>query len=510
MLPVARAAERARPGVRCTFSVNLREADRRRVLLDSATGRAPPALFEMLKAELERFARRRFDRELFEKVVAEYGLPAWGPETLDAVCGPAGQPRTLADEVVVDPSCREPAVPREPDGVLVQLFVAQDIKLDEERCYIEATGPWHRVTWLETTLMQVVYETLFRDSMRKRYGVEPQADGTWDDAAWYPKWLARALVRCTRSVKAANEAGLRGALFTGRRTGGLALMALQSLFVQSEFRSPEASLHLGTSSPTMRYWLLEAGVEPERVPRCAGTHAHELSMVFSALLGEVDDKAGVPLSQAIGHALYFHLSLPQGDVREPARKALFPMLPDTLGTPAFMKTVNGLKIVRGPHAGEPFLSVIGAARQDSGGLDSFRDIMKAFNFEGALMASEIEVPSDLTIAAGLGYTLFGAGGFMGDSEKAWDADGKNISMAVKVLRVHSAGARTASDPVKTGDSSGGSHGEGKFEADGLLTAEQLAALRLRTKRLAAGESALEPDTLQALFEATLNEFLGSA
>merc|ERR1719282_1478621 len=126
---------------------------------------------------------------------------------------------------------------------------------------------------------------------------------------------------------------------TGRRTGGLGLIMLQGLYLKQAFKK-----FIGTSSPTARYMSLEAGVPPERVPHAGGTHAHELSMVLGAVIGDIDDKAGMPLSQAVGHMLYFLKSSPQGDVQDASRKKLMPMLTDTLGTRAFMKTISMLKV----------------------------------------------------------------------------------------------------------------------------------------------------------------------
>merc|ERR1719343_1538058 len=106
--------------------------------------------------------------------------------------------------------------------------------------------------------------------------------------------------------------------------------------------------------------------------------------------------------------------------------------------------------------------------------------MQEFDFRGAIMASEIEKAEDLFEAGRLGYELFGAGGFMGDSEHAWNQSVKNISMAVKVLRVHVKGELQKQYlPVKTGDDKTGS----KFEADGLLTDAELAAAKQRTNML---------------------------
>eukprot|EP00435_Cladocopium_sp_Y103_P018523 s4739_g4.t1 len=70
------------------------------------------------------------------------------------------------------------------------------------------------------------------------------------------------------------------------------------------------SLSLGTSSVTAHYWLKDAGVTGELLPPVGGTHAHELSMVSSAVFAELDNKAGVPLSQIISHMLYFLHSRP--------------------------------------------------------------------------------------------------------------------------------------------------------------------------------------------------------
>merc|ERR1711959_53526 len=114
--------------------------------------------------------------------------------------------------------------------------------------------------------------------------------------------------------------------------------------------------------------------------------------------------------------------------------------------------------------GDSLLSIIWAARQDSGDLAAFRDTCKEYGYVGAMMASEIESPADLFHAKTCGYTLFGAGGFFGDSRKVWDPHGKNISMAIKVLRVYDGKDKIKWSPVKTGDPN--QLGETKFEADG--------------------------------------------
>jgi len=346
--------------------------------------------------------------------------------------------------------------------------------------------------------MQAIYDVLFRHRMRETYEAK--------DEEWYPKWLADSFVRCVRSCAVAKRSKLKGMLMSGRRTGGLPLMMLQAIYLTPAMKlDPSATSNLvGISSATATYWLKDAGVSAKLIPQPSGTHAHELSMVMGAVMSALDDKAGMPVSQIVGHMAYFFLSVPRGDVR-----AKMPMLPDTLGTMAFLKTASDLTIPFGPHKGKPVLSVIGMGRQDSGSLAGFKDICGQFDqFTGGIMASEIEVPDNLVTAAELGYAAFGAGGFFGDSQKAWNSKAHNISMAIKVLRVHTSdGTRTASDPVKTGDKDG--DGEGKFEADGLLTPRRRAATVERTRVLEKAEPKLSSDDLQALFNDALVKLVGS-
>jgi len=498
MCPVTYATHKSQTGgVRCSFSVNVRDAAYRRALVESATGVAGPQLLDVLRQELESLASRPFDRETFERCVVDMKLEGWTPELIDYVCGTKSQCRNLADEVIVNPTDSSPREPSSPDGVMVQLFVAKDSKLNEERVYVEATGPWPRVTWLETSMMQSVYEALFRDRNRKRY--------LEDDEDWYPKWLAEAFVRCVRSTNAAIQSGLLGALFTGRRCGGMALMMLQCMYIQKSFRGPDGlSRLLGTSSVTAHYWMKNAGIPESLIPKPSGTHAHELSMTLSAVLGQLDDEVGMPLSQVVGHMAYFFLSQPNGNVLDPERKSLMPMLPDTLGTSAFMTIANELTIPQGVHKGQPVLSVMGAARQDSGTLKDFADLMKKYQYSGLIMASEIDVPDDMNTAASLGYKLFGAGGFFGDSEHAWDKNVKNISMAVKVLRVHVGGQPSPYFPVKTGDDTTG----GKFEADGMLDEARLKDVKARTEVMRKCQSKVNRAQLQSLFEQHLTAIIG--
>eukprot|EP00971_Amphidinium_carterae_P013313 262387-Amphidinium_carterae.1 len=75
-------------------------------------------------------------------------------------------------------------------------------------------------------------------------------------------------------------------------------------------------------------------------------------------------------------------------------------------------------------------------------------------------------------------------------------------MAAKMLRVYAGPelARTSSHPMKTGDSTG------KFEADGLLSIEDMAKLQSRAEAMRAADIKVSRDELRSRFEAALRQF----
>jgi hypothetical protein len=178
-------------------------------------------------------------------------------------------------------------------------------------------------------------------------------------------------------------------------------------------------------------------------------------MTFMSLFPELDaNDERLPLSQALAHYLFYQL-VHQGFAGP------MPMLPDTLGTAAFLKAAEACRVTP-MLCGEPqhdvqkvpLLSLMTSGRQDSGRLADFKSFVGLYpDFKGSMMASEIDTKEDLLEAASQGYAAFGAGGFMGDSEKVWNvnADKLSASMAVKVVRVFVNGERTSVQPVKLGD-----------------------------------------------------------
>jgi hypothetical protein len=137
------------------------------------------------------------------------------------------------------------------------------------------------------------------------------------------------------------------------------------------------------------------------------------------------------------------------------------------------------------------LSLITSARQDSGKLKTFSEILEKYGCKCGLFASEIDELKTLLEARDLGYKFFGAGGALGDSEKVWDVTGEkafSASMAVKIVRMWLLDPTTGSwircrYPVKLGDGTD----PVKVTADSLLPIEvfqQVIAEAERVKQMA--------------------------
>jgi nicotinic acid phosphoribosyltransferase len=308
-------------------------------------------------------------------------------------------------------------------------------------------------------MMQAVYQVLLDHHLRKR-GVT------------FGQWLYEALFREHLSCAFAMEKcpQMKGALFAGRRTGHHVFTLLQTWYASRYY--PNC---IGTSSFDAWYTLSKVLGMPNIVPP-VGTHAHELSMVFMCLYSELDQNPeGIQFSQVLAHYMFYRL-VHQGFAGP------MPMLPDTLGTPAFLKAANNTLVtpmlngVPQIDHQEPFLKRINSARQDSGTIEGFKKMLEAYpDYKGSMMASEIDKCAALEEARKEGYTTFGTGGFMGDSETAWPVteDPFSASMAVKAVRVYVDGVRTAVQPVKLGD------GEGKETCDATLPKEEQEPIFMR-------------------------------
>ncbi len=479
MLPVVRKLEQFKNSIKVTFGIDLREPEMRLALKES------PELRNRIKAALESLTSRKFDTNLFRAVLTGPRATILEETDIAAVCGPdPANPRSLVDgEVFYQETIYAADGTRTLTQGADQNNVNVNFYFDEKACYfpekateaekergvwfVEATGPWHKVTWLETSMMQCVYEAKLKYDL----DMSPKNQAFYGKPkVSYGEWLYGALLRCAKSVNYTDSVckaypGLvLPSLFTGRRTGGMAFLLLQNLFLADHFKQgpapllkysdkPSNPLNLkdplpglstavptttpcvGTSSCDSWYFLTQKLDLPCLNP--VGTHAHELSMVTSGLYPMLDNRPGKPYvtTQIMGHYLYKKYVWAK-------TKGLMPMLPDTLGTPAFLRAASHYSVPISESNPElaPFLTapvpVPGTlARQDSGTLVQFNENMKMAGYTGASMASEIDDSKTLLEAAHNGYKYFGAGGFFGDSEKVWGKKVPSNSMAVKAVRV---------------------------------------------------------------------------
>ena len=343
------------------------------------------------------------------------------------------------------------------------------IYFNEGKLVIETRGPWARCSWTETSVMQAVYQSLneyWRERLKESH----------------ENWLHRALVRtwcaCDAVIdyntNAPKESQLDIYLFTGRRVDCPLFHVLQTLFIceifhnnYNEQMSPGSANNKLKGFSSILAWRILKQINKkenykywsETLVPLVGTHAHEMSMVYGCLLGDYDNQTNTSLSQIFSHMLYYKYG------GNPVSKFMT-ILPDTIGTNAFLKAANLISIPEDIMTSKNLtsnriLDNVMLVRQDSGKMDGFIRILQESVHDPvtkfSIMASEIDTVDDLKKAAILGYKSIGAGGFFGDR----DANGllnnelpkkiRTNSMAVKVLRVWIKGTASQYNPVKLGD-----------------------------------------------------------
>jgi nicotinic acid phosphoribosyltransferase len=461
MAPVIAWAESVMNGtVNVCFATDIRE-----ILLAQKFLKNHNGICDDVIQALNGLAGRIFNPDIVKQAVDGKPIQGFWDKHSDRLLGPSGAPNTLArtyrpvganesdfhgDTVIYN---RQITLADLADGkVALAVYVGPNAKhtIDPTqpptKVYIEAMGPWGRVSFLETTMMQTVYAVALRHHLREQQKT-------------YGQWLYEAMFRCHLSMRDTQTEcpNMSGALFSGRRTGHHVLTLLQVLYL-SRFQTGEGGVGkcIGTSSVDAWYTLVhQLGVSGIVPP--VGTHAHELTMVFASLFPQLD-QLGAPFSQALSHWLYYTLV-------HKGHPVPMPMLPDTLGSEACLIALASCwvqKMENGAQTGElvRLLSLIGSARQDSGKLEAFKAHMDLYKSsrEGlmnpilGMMASEIDDKCSMKTAHSLGYKTYGTGGYKGDSEKPWPTtDGRfSASMAVKAVRVF-LGSDQQKPSIKLGD-----------------------------------------------------------
>lgn len=476
MLPIMRKLEEAKGEIIVTFQLDIRDAVLKKDLINKNTG-----LREKIIKSLENLRLRKFNKKNFIEICKYKDLIKNNiikDSDIDSICfndgiEKEGNERSLVDGLIYNNEesyLKALSDKNTKTKVNVGCFEKEFEKEEDKNYIIEVSGPWHKVTWLETSLMQCVHQTVFLHYNNKKS---------------YIQYIIEALQRCAISVAQNHsiqdeqnnngDVPIKCALFTNRRTNSLLFILLQNLFFAhnyNNYNKDNTSHHicLGTSSCDSKLILdKEFGVGHCLGP--VGTHAHEISMVGSVLYPELD-KDFIPFTQVLGHYLYRNIVLQKKD--NEANAGPMPMLPDTLGTRNFLHAANLIDVAsignikgNGTDTTEPFLKRINGARQDSGSLSDFiktlidykyidevtkvtkinqgnkkvnmAQIMSKTDFKNkyGLMASEIDSPDALIKASDLCYASFGAGGFFGDTANVWDDEkSSSYSIAVKVVRVH--------------------------------------------------------------------------
>jgi nicotinic acid phosphoribosyltransferase len=467
-----------------TFALDIRDAGIRGLFAQNVEG-----ITQIVLQALDALKHRRFNYDVILATVAGKPFEEFfkSDEAKAIFFNPDGTPRTLISAEVpagapVYPgtciyNCKITPDMLAPGQVAIAVFMALDAKTGEYRLHIEATGPWSQASFLETTMMQAVYQVALQQSLKEQ-------------GSKFGEWLYEALFRnyLSTTFAGAHCPEMTGFLFAGRRTGHFLLLLLQALLAK---RIPGSKI-AGTSSFDAWYILTKMGF-PNVIPP-VGTHAHELQMGAQALFARFDMNPAnpefLPLSACISTYLYYLTSHRGGP-------GPMPMLPDTVGTEAFVKAADAFMVhpvINGKLDTTQFvslLSLITSARQDSGKLGDFRQILEDYGCKCSLFASEIDELKTLLEARDLGYKLFGAGGAMGDSGKVWDVNGKkpfSASMAVKMIRMWLRNPTTGSwvrcrSPVKLGDG----EDPAKVTSDPLLPTEvyqQVIADAEKVKRMA--------------------------
>lgn len=298
-------------------------------------------------------------------------------------------PDTLADTLIHDSSVNLSQMSPESKPVIA-FYIGPDCS-GKVGPIIEICGRHEYASWLETSVLQVLFEIIRREDNHARDISEADA-------------LFESLYRTHLSMVAIDSKpeSLKMAIYmAGRRTQGPLFLLLANLYLDhfsEKFK--------GTSS--VWAWNILANVLgiPLRkfVPR--GTHAHELSMLLG---GMGFGKYG----QIVGHFLYWLIHI--YGTEDP-----FLALPDTFGTDCFLEVGQRI-FVKLPNGQDvPFLSLIKGFRQDSGRISDFVKLVRSEISTASVLASEIGSLADLDEAVSAGCFALGTGGFCGDSEKAFE------------------------------------------------------------------------------------------
>jgi len=275
-----------------------------------------------------------------------------------------------------------------------------------------AQGPWFRVTFVETPLLQ------FLANFMTDYMIVNGDDG---GEAWSREALMMFACTAHRVADDVLNNGKGDLMFmSGRRAPNAEFHLLQHMYLKQIWPN------LNTSSLLAGRVFRKAG-QPVQI---AGTWAHEGPMAFMAMFGSILD-LNVPASTILWTVLFWGCT------------GNHTILPDMAGSATYKCMLRDLGL----------LGDVSIARQDSGQLARFASI---FAGHCPVMASEIETFADIESALAKGYVAFGAGGFFGEKRKTLGAEFSLAAKLTRATRKNADGTIVTGYSGKLGDFSNGS------------------------------------------------------
>jgi nicotinic acid phosphoribosyltransferase len=351
----------------------------------------------------------------------------------------------------------------------VYVYYGFNAKTKRNEWIIQSRGMCAKNSWVETPLMQIIYQTFLEHYCEQNNITKEQ-------------YIAKCIVSEIITIMEQNEkTTCRYALFAGRRSCFLQFLILQN-YILFKLMDPEKII--GSSSMWAIMSLREMGFD---IPYpWVGTIAHEMFMMAQAAFEDYDNnEENVSYSQAIVLYMYMVLVHKEGTP--------FPCLPDTLGSRTCFRALQAVMISvtneDGTTTEKSLLEYVGMIRKDSGEMQDFQQLCRQYPelSNAKTMDSEIKDLNNAISSNQAGIMTIGAGGLFGETkipdeflteeERILLGLNPDLKMAVKVTEVKKTATKSFY-PVKTGDDKKA----GKLSIHPTIDEETFATTMKRVKR----------------------------
>jgi len=387
----------------------------------------------------------------------------------------------LVSEIIVGrgPNAEDDEILKKEMKTFVYVYYGFNAKTKRNEWIIQSRGMCAKNSWVETAMMQIIYQTFLEAYCEKNNITKEQ-------------YIATCIVREIITIMILNKkTTCKYALFAGRRSCFLQFLILQNYIF---FKLMDPDKIIGSSS----MWAILSLREMEfDIPYpWVGTIAHELFMMAQAVFKDYDDNEdNVSVSQAIVLYMYMILVHKEGTP--------FPCLPDTLGTKTCFRALQSVMITvtneDGTTTEKSLLEYVGMLRKDSGEIKDFQDLSKQYPelSNAKIMDSEIGNILEAILSNEAGIMIIGAGGLFGETQIPDELleEGERIilglnarlKMAVKVTEVTISKEKVKEEekkevesihPVKTSDGTDA----GKLSIHPNITSEIFDSTMERVKR----------------------------